>query len=237
MGKYQCIECGAEVESLFHDYNTDVIKIHHCDACHSVADKYIEYEPVIIILDALLLQPQAYRHLLINTSFNSHWRLALILWICDAFTKLILERSEITGQQFTTNFEYINYAFLGMELYSNYIIAAVELFVLIGAVLVIYGTRDLFQNKTIKPFSTSLLMKAVICASFGRVLAIPALLWGDVYRHLYMILCQVFVFLSTMQALKAVDPGPHKTFFALLAVSLGFSVQLSASSYLYLWLK
>jgi len=34
--------------------------------CHSVVDKYTEYDNVLICLDALLHKSQAYRHLLFN---------------------------------------------------------------------------------------------------------------------------------------------------------------------------
>ncbi|KAH9500949.1 sterol homeostasis protein [Bulinus truncatus] len=236
MKKYQCIECGSEVERLFHNYNKDVIKIQHCDVCHSVADKYIEYDQVIIVLDALLLQPQAYRHLLINASFNSHWRLALILWICDAFTKLIIQRTESINQQFSAHFEYINYSHLGWELYFNYIIAAIELFVLLGSVLFIYTLKSFIERKTLKPCSTDLVIKAVIFASFARVLYIPALLWGDLYSKFYMILCQAFVCLSTIQALRVIDYGKHSTVYAVIAVSLGFPAQYFSSSLMSSWL-
>ena len=36
------------------------------EKCEKVVDKYIEYDAVIIFLDALLHKPQAYRHLLFN---------------------------------------------------------------------------------------------------------------------------------------------------------------------------
>ena len=39
-------------------------------SCHKVVDKYIEFDPVIIFLDALLHKPQAYRHLLFNDKFK-----------------------------------------------------------------------------------------------------------------------------------------------------------------------
>jgi hypothetical protein len=41
-----------------------------------VADKYIEYDPVIIMIDLVLLNEQAYRHILYNSSFHvSHSRM------------------------------------------------------------------------------------------------------------------------------------------------------------------
>jgi hypothetical protein len=35
-----------------------------------VADKYIEYDPVIVMIDLVLLNEQAYRHILYNSSFH-----------------------------------------------------------------------------------------------------------------------------------------------------------------------
>ena len=40
--------------------------------CNEVADKYIEYDSIIIFLDILLLQRPAYRHILINSKFKVH---------------------------------------------------------------------------------------------------------------------------------------------------------------------
>lgn len=40
------------------------------DKCHNVADKYIECEPIIILIDLILLSQPAYRHILYNTHFT-----------------------------------------------------------------------------------------------------------------------------------------------------------------------
>ena len=40
------------------------------DRCHSLADKYIEYDPVIVMIDLVLLNEQAYRHVLYNSPFQ-----------------------------------------------------------------------------------------------------------------------------------------------------------------------
>ncbi len=39
-------------------------------SCHSVTDKYIEYDPIVILLDILLHKAQAYRHILVNISLT-----------------------------------------------------------------------------------------------------------------------------------------------------------------------
>jgi len=41
--------------------------------CHQVADKYIEYDPVIVMIDLVLLNEQAYRHVLYNSPFQVSW--------------------------------------------------------------------------------------------------------------------------------------------------------------------
>ncbi|CAL1544291.1 unnamed protein product [Lymnaea stagnalis] len=234
--KYKCIECGSSVESLYRDYKANIIKIHHCESCQSVADKYIEYEPIIILLDALLLQPQAYRHLLLNTQFDAHWRLAFLFWICDAFSKLVLQRVELTNSQPSSGSEYVNYTYLGLELYLNFIIAATELLVLTVVVLSVYALKHFCTQGDLKHFSPSLIFKAVIIASLGHVLAIPALLWGQLYRNVYIHLTQGFVCLSTIQALRVVNQRKYNTFWAVLAVIFGFSAQMVVSSKMHYWL-
>lgn len=38
--------------------------------CENVVDKYIEYDLVVVSLDALLLKRQAFRHILINSGIQ-----------------------------------------------------------------------------------------------------------------------------------------------------------------------
>lgn len=40
------------------------------ESCQKPVDKYIEYDPVIILIDAILCKTQAFRHILFNTSLN-----------------------------------------------------------------------------------------------------------------------------------------------------------------------
>lgn len=40
------------------------------ESCQKPVDKYIEYDPVIILIDAILCKIQAFRHILFNTSLN-----------------------------------------------------------------------------------------------------------------------------------------------------------------------
>lgn len=62
-----CVECtNPEISCLYFKYKSKYIKLTICSRCGKVADKYIEYDNVILFLDTLLLKPQAYRHLAYN---------------------------------------------------------------------------------------------------------------------------------------------------------------------------
>lgn len=72
MNSYQhdamiCIECtNPEIECLYSKFKSKYIQLTICQKCGKLADKYIEYDYVILFLDVMLLKPQAYRHLAFN---------------------------------------------------------------------------------------------------------------------------------------------------------------------------
>lgn len=80
-----CIHCGNQVRELYKKYSSSVIKMRNCEHCHEIADKYIEFEPIIIAIDLVLLSRPAYRHVLYNTSFTIHWKLNLVILLLDAY--------------------------------------------------------------------------------------------------------------------------------------------------------
>lgn len=64
-----CIECtNPDIDCLYYKYKSKYIKLTICPQCERVADKYIEYDNVILFIDILLLKPLAYRHLAYNVT-------------------------------------------------------------------------------------------------------------------------------------------------------------------------
>lgn len=61
-----CIECTYPVTTLYTSYSPTNIRLTACPSCNKFADKYIEYDSVLIFIDLLLLRPQAYRHMVFN---------------------------------------------------------------------------------------------------------------------------------------------------------------------------
>ncbi|KAK6459248.1 Arv1-like family-domain-containing protein [Scheffersomyces xylosifermentans] len=64
-----CIECtNPNIDCLFSKYKSEYIKLTICPKCGKIADKYIEYDNVILFIDILLLKKQAYRHMTYNAT-------------------------------------------------------------------------------------------------------------------------------------------------------------------------
>ncbi|KAK6461479.1 Arv1-like family-domain-containing protein [Scheffersomyces coipomensis] len=64
-----CIECtNPNIDCLYSKYESDYIKLTICPECGKIADKYIEYDNVILFIDLLLLKTRAYRHLAYNVT-------------------------------------------------------------------------------------------------------------------------------------------------------------------------
>ncbi|CAH2351402.1 protein Arv1p [[Candida] railenensis] len=62
-----CVECTySDIDVLYSKFKSQYIRLKVCPNCGKVADKYIEFDNVILFLDLLLLKPQAYRHVAYN---------------------------------------------------------------------------------------------------------------------------------------------------------------------------
>ncbi|OWK63106.1 Protein ARV1 [Lonchura striata] len=87
LGAYRCIECNEEATELYRDYQRGVLRISICKSCQKPVDKYIEYDPVIILINAVLCKAQAYRHILFNTKINIHGKLCIFCLLCEAYLR------------------------------------------------------------------------------------------------------------------------------------------------------
>ena len=62
-----CVECCSPVPHLWREVSPGNIRLTNCSECGAVADPYIEYEAVLLLLDLVGQRKQPYRHLLFNT--------------------------------------------------------------------------------------------------------------------------------------------------------------------------
>nr|NP_001137995.1 ACAT-related protein required for viability 1, isoform C [Drosophila melanogaster]ACL83350.1 ACAT-related protein required for viability 1, isoform C [Drosophila melanogaster] len=81
--RFVCVNCGHRVKELFKKYS-NTMKTTQCDNCHQITDKYIEFEEFIILIDALLLDSCAFRHII----YNGDFKVTRFRWWCCSWNPL-----------------------------------------------------------------------------------------------------------------------------------------------------
>ncbi|XP_003893821.1 protein ARV1 [Papio anubis] len=194
--QYRCIECNQEAKELYRDYNHGVLKITICKSCQKPVDKYIEYDPVIILINAILCKAQAYRHILFNTQINIHGKLCIFCLLCEAYLRWWQLQD---SNQNTAPDDLIRYA-KEWDFYRMFAVAALEQTAyFIGIFTFLWVERPMTAKK--KP-NFILLLKALLLSSYGKLLLIPAVIWEHDYTPLCLKLIKVFVLTSNFQAIR-----------------------------------
>ncbi|CAH0758905.1 unnamed protein product [Diatraea saccharalis] len=85
MKQFKCVNCGEPAAALYKTYGPSVTKLTKCMKCKLVVDKYVEYDPVIVMIDLVLMSKEAQRHILYNTEFKSYWKLLIILVMLETY--------------------------------------------------------------------------------------------------------------------------------------------------------
>lgn len=93
---FVCIECMEQVDSLFVEFNkgNGNIKLTRCQRCGHVADKYIEYELILVFIDVVLHRKPAFRHLFYNRDASSsinQLRSIQVLLFTAIFSNVVLK--------------------------------------------------------------------------------------------------------------------------------------------------
>ncbi|KAI9547272.1 sterol homeostasis protein [Dissostichus eleginoides] len=215
MGKdgFRCVECNEKAPELHRDYSNGILKITICKSCQKPVDKYIEYDPVIILIDAILCKTQAFRHILFNTSLNIQWKLCVFCLLCEAYLRWSLLHGT---EQSSDPADIIRYT-KEWEFYGMFGLAALELSAFCIAVLlflmVVVGG---LQGATL---DLRLLLRALLLSCYGKVLLIPAVIWEHDHSPLCLGLIKMFVLTSNSQAIRVILNSSRR--LSLLAVCVG----------------
>ncbi|KJH50884.1 Arv1-like family protein [Dictyocaulus viviparus] len=85
---YMCVNCMEPATTLYQSYSEG-------NRCNEVVDKYVEYDTMLVVIDLIIHNISAYRHLIYNMEIQSYLRLATIFLLCDAYGKWISERAGV----------------------------------------------------------------------------------------------------------------------------------------------
>ncbi|XP_045488165.1 protein ARV1 isoform X2 [Pieris rapae] len=83
--QFKCVNCSENVGALYRNYGPSVLKLSKCEHCKGIVDKYIEYDPVIVMIDLVLISKEAQRHIIFNTDFKAYWKLFIILIMLETY--------------------------------------------------------------------------------------------------------------------------------------------------------
>ncbi|NXG24384.1 ARV1 protein, partial [Grallaria varia] len=193
---YRCIECNEEAVELYRDYQRGVLRISICKSCQKPVDKYIEYDPVIILINAVLCKAQAYRHILFNTKINIHGKLCIFCLLCEAYIRWLQLQD---SSQNTDPDDLIRYA-KEWDFYRMFGIASLEqTSFFIGIFITLWWmTPEMLKRKS----DFILLLKALLLSTYGKLLLIPAVIWEHDYTPLCLAFIKVFVLISNSQAIR-----------------------------------
>ncbi|XP_010880848.1 protein ARV1 isoform X3 [Esox lucius] len=186
------------------------------ESCQKPVDKYIEYDPVIILIDAILCKSQAFRHILFNTALNIHWKLCVFCLLCEAY----LRWSQLQGsEQSNDPADIIRYT-KEWDFYCMFGLAALELGAFtVGVLSFLWLVRWWLGFD----FELRLLLKALLLSSYGKVLLIPAVIWEHDYSPLCFSFIKLFVLTSNSQAIRVILNCSRR--LSLLAVCVGLLLE------------
>jgi hypothetical protein len=94
-----CVNCGTPVDKLYLKFGGGY-RLHKCTACGEVADKYVEYESALVVIDLVLLKRAAFRHIMFNVEATrtALLRLAAASVGIDAVMKWVLLHSRAAAE-------------------------------------------------------------------------------------------------------------------------------------------
>lgn len=56
-----------------------------CEKCHKIADEFVEFDNLYIVINLVLLSSQAQRHVLYNTSCKNLYKILMVITLLESF--------------------------------------------------------------------------------------------------------------------------------------------------------
>ncbi|XP_043471489.1 protein ARV1 [Leptopilina heterotoma] len=233
---YTCTNCGAEVAELYRRYSPSVLKVLKCSTCGCLADKYIEYDPVIVLLDLILLQKSAYRHLFYNSSFKSYWKLMMVLILGESFQKWFAVNTSVASSILSTPFSFYiaqgNDVFEGEKsLYILLIQTTLSLSTFILTIILCMELRWLLSGRRPQTYKPINLVKALVIGRFPNLLGLLGIVWKHNSPKLHNVLIYGYELLCLLTAYSVVSDS-RKSGSSIVLI-LGLLAHSSVSSGLF----
>ncbi|GMF24711.1 unnamed protein product [Phytophthora lilii] len=252
-----CVECGAAVPELVRDYGKGNLRLAICEACNCVADKYVEYETVLLFLEVLLLKPQVYHHVLCNlpapVSARTTLKLFVILVMLDMNVKAYLVDRD-AGVTFRSESMYrtpetlqaatpgLRIGKFSLHLVCMALVENVVYFATVFAVIWLDPFRRRWREKLLSggkenefQVASTKYSSAMCISSFGKLFALLTVIWEFHWSFIHVIGALVVV--SNVLALQLLlaegDPAQAKSLRVVAIVVFGLMARAAAQLVLY----
>jgi hypothetical protein len=225
---YLCVECGHSVSTLYKECSTSNLRLTACPHCHQIADKYIEWETQMVLLDLILNRPQAYRHILANRSqaFDT-WRQVLkfltVVYAFDAFDRWYLNgdgsRLDDTNPVLQSAVGVFSQWLLPHNLqWSLLLVSLAETSLYLG---LIYAGARLYTRSVWGKYNyhPAALLSAIVLSCFSKLGVLLWMVW-DAQRH-HRIGIELFTLVSNIVAVTVFISPEEQTNFPATVIVLG----------------
>ncbi|CAJ0606980.1 unnamed protein product [Cylicocyclus nassatus] len=203
---YVCVACMEPSSSLYQRYSEGVIRLSDCKKCGEVVDKYVEYDIMLVVIDLIIHNISAYRHLIYNMHIQHQFRLAVIFLFCDAYDKWISGRVGI-----------YNIYDLEWIFYKSLLQSAIEMSTYVAFIM-------LFE--LMKTFSLSrmlLVCRGTIIGYYGNVAVVFSIIFRLSSEFSYRSVTELFIFISHIQVQRTLFPD-LAFFVNFMVVALGVAL-------------
>ncbi|KAK6737349.1 hypothetical protein RB195_019820 [Necator americanus] len=176
--------------SLYQIYSEGVIRLSDCKSCGAVVDKYVEYDTMLVIIDLIIHNISAYRHLIYNMKIQNQLRVAVIFLFCDAYDKWISGRAGVYN---IYDLEWIFYKSLLQSTLEMCTYVAVIIFC---EILVHSFCLDRIE----------LISRGTIIGYYGNVAVVLSIIFRLSKEFSYRSVTQLFIFVSHIQVQRTLFP-------------------------------
>ncbi|SPQ98042.1 Protein ARV [Plasmodiophora brassicae] len=194
-----CVECGHDVSDVYKEFSRGSFRLTRCDRCRKTADKYVEFELMLVIIDLILQKAQVYRHLLFNQLPTVEptllHRTILKLVPGILFFDVYLHWHRLRLHYSVRRPALVVFDVAPFDRYASlFWIATAHLFVYI--VVIVVATRLLYG----KGVDYGQLVRSIVISSFGKLLVVLMMIWES--NAYYGPIVNLFVLTSNVTALR-----------------------------------
>ncbi|EYC02975.1 hypothetical protein Y032_0096g2873 [Ancylostoma ceylanicum] len=210
---FMCVTCMEPSSSLYQRYSEGVIRLSDCKNCGEVVDKYVEFETVLVVIDLIIHNISAYRHLIYNMKIQNQFRLAIIFLFCDAYDKWISGRAGI-----------YNIYDLEWIFYKSLLQSTLEMCTYVGVVVLCDVMVHGISSKRI-----GLVSRGTVIGYYGNVAVVFSIIFRLSNEFSYRSVTQLFIFISHIQIQRTLFPNLSLAMnTAVVAIGVLLSMQSGA---------